>query len=80
MFGYYKVKYWDDCDNKEQFSRGIALGDNEKEVMENVIDYYGHSDVMEVSFNFPSDSTGCVIELEELEELTMKNGFFTIAT
>lgn len=76
MFGYYKVKYWDDCDNKEQFSQGIALGDDEKEVMENVTDFYGHDNVMEVSFKFPSDSAGSVIELEELEEVK-DNGFFT---
>ena len=79
MFGYYKVKYWDDCDSKERFSQGIALGDDEKEVMENVTDFYGHDSIIEVSFKFPPDSAGCVIELEELEEVK-DNGFFITTT
>ena len=47
MFAY-EVNFWDDMHNVEAIDYGFVCGENYKEASENLTDYYGDYDIMEL--------------------------------
>ena len=69
MNAFYKVKasFWSE-NNKNTEYCGVAIGNDEGDIMNKVMSYYGRDNVEQVSFWFGENYSEDVIEIEDFKD------------
>lgn len=67
----YKVKSWNDVDEKYQICRGVTFGKDMSDAAKNIEDYYGPAIILYL--NYASDCDDNIYEFEGAQESLLHN-------
>ena len=72
----YVIKYYDECNNIDRVAKGYVIGHNFSDAAEKIGNYYGESNLEEISFVWENDEEIIVVEdvkYAEVEETNYKD-------